>query len=416
MKYDVAVVGGGPAGMIAAGKAGETGARVVLIEKNNSLGKKLLITGKGRCNITQAGFEGKDLADKFGREGRFLLYGFSIFGPKQVVDFFEKLKLKTKIERGGRVFPKSDRAEDVLMVLKKYLTKNKVKILTSNPIKKIIKKSNKIGKVILKNGDEIIADKYVIATGGKSYSVLGSSGIGFKWAKKLGHTIIDLKPALTPIKIKERWLKQAQGLSLKNVSITIYQNNKKQDSKFGEMLFAHFGITGPIILDISKKVGELLNLSATKGEVKLILDLKPALDFEKLDKRLQRDFLKFKKKLFKNSLNDLLPKKLINIIVELSEIDENKLVNEITKKERHKLVKLLKGLEMTPVGLLGFDRAIITSGGVSLKEIDAKTMKSKIIDNLYFAGEILNLDGPTGGYNLQVCWSTGYVAGNSCAI
>lgn len=415
MKYDVAVIGGGPAGMIAAGRAGEAGARVILIEKNNSLGKKLLITGKGRCNITQTEFDGKDLADKFGREGNFLLYAFSIFGPKQVVDFFENLKLKTKTERGGRIFPKSDRAGDVLQVLRSYLVKNGVKILVGKAVKKIIKKNNKIGDIVLENGEEITADKYIIATGGKSYPILGSSGNGFRWAEDLGHTIVELKPALTPIKIKERWLKEVQGLSLKNVSITVYQNNKKQDSRFGELLFAHFGITGPIILDVSKKVGELLNQPATKGEIKLILDLKPALDFEKLDKRLQRDFIKFKKKLFKNSLNDLLPKKIINIIVKLSGIDENKLVNEITKSERHKLVKLLKGMEMTPVELLGFDKAIITSGGVSLREIDAKTMKSKIIDNLYFVGEILNLDGPTGGYNLQVCWSTGYVAGNSAS-
>lgn len=413
MKYDVAVIGGGPAGMIAAGRAGETGARVIIIEKNNTLGKKLLITGKGRCNITQAKFDGKDLADKFGREGRFLLYGFSVFGPKQVVDFFENLKLKTKIERGGRIFPKSDRAGDVLQVLRSRLIKNGVKILAGKTVKKIIKKNNKIGAIVLENGEEITADKYIIATGGKSYPTLGSSGNGFRWAEDLGHTIVELKPALTPIKIKERWPKQAQGLSLKNVSITVYQNNKKQDSRFGELLFAHFGITGPIILDVSKKIGELLNSPAARGKVKMILDLKPALDFEKLDKRLQRDFIKFKKKLFKNSLNDLLPKKLINIIVKLSGIDENKLVNEITKNERHKLVKLLKGMEMTPVELLGFDKAIITSGGVSLREVNAKTMKSKIIDNLYFAGEILNLDGPTGGYNLQVCWSTGYVAGNS---
>lgn len=413
MKYDVAVIGGGPAGMIAAGRAGEAGARVVLIEKNNSLGKKLLITGKGRCNITQAEFDGKDLADKFGREGRFLLYGFFIFGPKQVVDFFENLKLKTRTERSGRIFPKSDKAKDVLQILKSYLAKNGAEVSIGKAVKKILKKNNKIRGIVLENGEKITADKYIIATGGKSYPMLGSSGSGFRWAEDLGHTIIDLKPALTPIRIKEKWLQQVQGLSLKNVSITVYQNNKKQDSRFGELLFAHFGITGPIVLDISKKVGELLNLPVSEGEVKLILDLKSALDFEKLDKRLQRDFIKFKKKLFKNSLDDLLPKKLINIIVKLSGIDKNKLVNEITKSERHKLVKLLKGMEMTPVGLLGFDKSIITSGGVSLKEIDAKTMKSRIIDNLYFAGEILNLDGPTGGYNLQVCWSTGYVAGNS---
>ncbi|MFH1509781.1 MAG: NAD(P)/FAD-dependent oxidoreductase [Candidatus Nealsonbacteria bacterium] len=413
MKYDVAVIGGGPAGMIAAGRASEMGSSVILIERNNSLGKKLLITGKGRCNITQSKFEGKELADKFGREGRFLLYGFSIFGPKQVINFFENLNLKTKEERGGRIFPKSDRSSDVLQVLRGYMIRNGVKILIGRSIKKIIKKNNKIENVVLENGEEIVADKYIIATGGKSYPVLGSSGNGFKWAESLGHTIVELNPALTPIKIKEKWVKLVQGLGLKNVSITVYQNNKKQDSRFGELLFSHFGITGPIVLDISKKVGELLKLVPTNGEVKLVIDLKPALDFEKLDNRLQRDFLKFKKKLFKNSLNDLLPQKLIDIIVKLSGIDEDKVVNEITRIERHKLVKLFKELELTPVDLLGFDKAIITSGGVSLKEVDGKTMKSKIIDNLYFAGEILNLDGPTGGYNLQVCWSTGYVAGNS---
>jgi len=409
MKYDVVVIGGGPAGMIAAGRASEMGSSVILIERNASLGKKLLITGKGRCNITQSKFEGKDLADKYGREGRFLLYGFSVFGPKQVVNFFENLNLKTKEERSGRIFPKSDQAGDVLQVLRGYLARNGVKMLTGRTVRRIAKKNNKIESVILENGEEIIADKYIIATGGKSYPVLGSTGSGFKWAESLGHTIIDLKPALTPIKIKEKWVKEAQGLGLKNVSLNIYQNNKKQDSRFGELLFSHFGITGPIVLDISKKVGEFLS----KGEVKLTIDLKPALDFEKLDNRLQRDFLKFSKKLFKNSLDDLLPQKLIDIVVRLSGIDKDKVVNEITRIERQKLVRLLKGLELTPIDLLGFDKAVITSGGVSLKEVDGKTMKSKIIDNLYFAGEMLNLDGPTGGYNLQICWSTGYVAGSS---
>ena len=415
MKYNVAVVGGGPAGMIAAGMAGKAGARAVLIEKNNSLGKKLLVTGKGRCNITQAKLHDKDLADKFGRKGRFLLYGLSVFGPKQVVDFFENLKLKTKIERGGRVFPKSDRADDVLRVLKKYLVENRVKILAGRAVAEVVEKNSKIVSVVLENGEEVVADKYIIATGGKSYPALGSSGDGFKWAEDLGHKIKELRPALTPIKIKEKWLKQAQGLSLKNVTITVYQNGKRKDSRFGELLFTHFGVSGPIILDISKKVGELLRRAAVKGKVELVIDLRPALDFEKIDKRLQRDFTKFRKKLFKNSLKELLPKRFIPIIVDLSGINENKLVSNITKIERHRLVKLLKGLTVTPVGLLGFDRAIVTSGGICLKEVSSKTMQSKIIDNLYFAGEILNLDGPTGGYNLQVCWSTGYLAGISTA-
>jgi len=410
MNYDVAVIGGGPAGMMAAGRAGERKARVLLIEKNDALGKKLLVTGKGRCNITQNEFEGKDLADKFGKEGRFLLYALSVLGPEQVIEFFENLKLKTKTERGGRVFPKSDKAEDVLQVLRCYLIKNKVNILVNKKVKKIIKEGNRITSLLMENGEKITADKYVLSTGGKSYPLLGSTGDGFIWAKNLGHTIIKPEPSLTPIKIQEKWPKEAQGLTLKNVRLTIYENCKKRDSRFGELLFTHFGISGPIVLDISKTVGRFLKL---RKEIKLSLDLKPALDSETLDKRIQKDFIKFNKKLFKNSLNDLLPQKLIDIVVKLSGIDKNKQVNAIAKEDRRKLVRLLKNLEMTPTELFGFNKAIITAGGVSLKEIDAKTMKSKIIENLYFAGEIINLDGPTGGYNLQLCWSTGYVAGEN---
>jgi len=372
-----------------------------------------LVTGKGRCNITQAEFNSKELADKFGKEGRFLLYALSVFGPKQVIEFFENLKLKTKTERGGRVFPKSDKAEDVLQVLRCYLVKNGVKILVNKKVKKIIKENNRIVAVLTEDGEKIIADKYIIATGGKAYPMFGSTGDGFVWAKNLGHTIIKLKPALTPIKIQEKWPKEAQGLTLKNVLLSIYENGKKRDNRFGELLFTHFGISGPIVLDISKTVGEFLKLRKNNGEIKLSLDLKPALDLETLDKRIQKDFIKFNRKLFKNSLDDLLPQKLIDIVVKLSGINGNKQVNEITKEERRKLVKLLKNLEMTPIELLGFNKAIITAGGVSLKEINAKTMKSKIIENLYFAGEIINLDGPTGGYNLQLCWSTGYVAGEN---
>jgi len=409
--FDAAVVGGGPAGMMAAGRAGELGAKVVLLEKNNALGRKLLLTGKGRSNITKAEFNPKELVKKYGREGDFLLYPLSVFGVKETIGFFEKKGLKTKTERGKRIFPQSDKAGDVLGILIDYLKKNKVKITTNSEVGKILKNKNRITKIILKDGREISAKNYIICTGGKSFPGTGSTGDGYKWAKEMGHTVTKLRPALVPLKIKESWPKRAQGLSLKNVELTVFQNGKKQDSRFGELLFTHFGLSGPIVLDLSGEIGELLE----KGEVKLFLDLKPALDFQTLDKRIRSDFSKYSNKLFKNCLSDLLPKKLISVIVELSGITPFKKVNEITREERHKLVGVLRGLEMGVCSLLGFGKAIITSGGVLLKEIDSKTMKSKLIENLFFAGEIIDLHGPTGGYNLQLCWSTGYLAGQSAA-
>ena len=409
--FDVVVIGGGPSGMMAAIEASELGAKVALLEKNIVLGRKLLLTGKGRSNITRAEFNPKELAKKYGREGNFLLYPLSVFGVKETLKFFEEHGLKTKIERGKRIFPQSDKARDVLNVLIQSLKKNNVLILTKAEVGEILIKGKKITKLFLKDGREITAKNYIICTGGKSYPQTGSTGDGYKWLQKLGHTIIKPRPALTPINIKEAWPKEAQGLSLKNVKLFVFQNSKKVESRFGELLFTHFGISGPIVLDLSGKIGELLE----KGGVSLFLDLKPALSFEKLDKRLQSDSLKQSNKMFKNSLADLLPSKLIPVIVKLSGINQMKKVNKITKEERNKLVKLLKNLEMTVNSLLGFETAIITLGGVSLKEIDAKTMKSKLVDNLFLAGEIINLHGPTGGYNLQLCWSTGHLAGQSSA-
>lgn len=419
--------------MMAAGRAAESGARVVLLEKNKKPGKKLLLTGKGRCNITNAEFDLRKLVENYGKNGKFLFRAFSVFGPKDVIDFFEKFGLKIKTERGKRVFPVSDKSEDVLKTLIKHLVRNKANIVYNSEVIGIDCQNKKIKKLILKNAaregeprqerGEITAKNYIFCTGGKSYPLTGSTGDGLKWAKDLGHHIKELSPVLVPIKVKENWVKDLQGLSLKNVQITAFQNGpalepsarygtgKKQDSRFGEILFTHFGLSGPIILDISKKVGELLK----NGGVKLSLDLKPALDFAKLDKRVQRDFKKYQNKSFKNCLIDLLPRKLIPIIVKLSNINPEKMVNSTTMEERHNLVKLLKNLEMTATALLGFDFAIVTSGGISLQEIDDKTMRSKIIDNLFFAGEIIDIDGPSGGFNLQVCWSTGYLAGENAA-
>ena len=411
--FDVAIIGAGPAGIFAAIFAAQSGARVVILDKNEKLGRKLVITGKGRCNITNAEFNLRKLVENYGKNGPFLYHAFSVFGPRDIIDFFEKAGLKTKIERGNRVFPVSDEAEEVVNVLSNCLKSNKISIMLGSQVRTVDFKNNRITGITVKNADGnqvVTAKNYIFCTGGKSYPLTGSTGDGFTWAKKLGHQIEKPHPALVPIETKEEWVKELQGLSLKNIKITVNVRGKKRFSEFGECLFTHFGLSGPIILDMSKRIGELL---AGKEEVKLCLDLKPALDFVKLDEGVQKDFKKFQNRSFKNSLYDLLPQKLIPVIIKMSGIYSEKQVNIITKEERRNLVKLLKNLEMTANKLLGFESAIITTGGISLKEIDDKTMKSKIVDNLFFAGEIIDIDGPTGGYNLQVCWSTGFLAGKN---
>ena len=416
-KFDVAVIGGGPAGMMAAGRAAELGARVVLLEKNESLGKKLLITGKGRCNLTRDGFDLKEMVGQFGKNGKFLFSTLAEFGPREVMKFFEDRKLPVKTERGGRVFPVSNKSHDALRVMEEYLKKNKVKILFGSEIVGFESDGKKIRSVKLKHekgkpGRKIVsADKFILCTGGRSYPTTGSTGDGYQWAKDLGHTIVKTAPALVPIKTKETWVKEMQGLSLKNVEISLIQNNKKKDSRFGEMLFTHFGLSGPIVLDISKYAGEL----AEKGKVAVSIDLKPALSAEQLDARLQRDFKDNGKKDFVNYLPELLPQKMIAVIVKLSGIDPRKKINTVTGAERKKLALLLKDLRLTFDGTVGYAQAVVTSGGVHLKEVDSKTMRSRLIGNLFFAGEILDVDGPTGGYNLQICWSTGYAAGTYAA-
>ncbi|TSC94929.1 MAG: YhiN family flavoprotein [Parcubacteria group bacterium Athens1014_10] len=407
-KFDVAVVGGGPAGMMAAIAAAEKGLKTVLIEKNKELGKKLLITGKGRCNITNAGDDIKVFIDLFGKNGKFLFSAINNFNNNDVVNFFNQQGLKTKIERGNRVFPVSDNSSEVLSVLINQLKKYSVTVLKNIPAKELVVNKNRIEKIKLSKG-EISANKYIICTGGLAHPQTGSTGDGFEWAKKLGHKIIAPRPSLSPILVKEKWVKELEGLSLKNVLISAYQNNKKKNQRMGEALFTSNGMSGPIILDMSKNIEILLGA----GKVELKIDFKPALDYKTLDKRIQRDFEKNKNKIFKNSLNELLPKKLIPVVIKLSGIDENKKSAEIKKEERKRLVGLLKDFKLEVRGIENFSKAIITAGGINLAEVDPKTMKSKIIDNLYFAGEILDLDGPTGGYNLQMCWSTGYTAGKN---
>jgi len=385
--FDIAVIGGGPAGMMAAGRAAELGAKVVLIEKNETLGKKLLITGKGRCNFTHNEFDIRKLAEKFGRNGRFLYSALSVFGAREVIDFFESRGVKGKVEQGDRIFPEKGNAQDILNVLIKYLTEEKVNILLNSEITGVKQKKGKISQVLLRDR-KISADKFIICAGGKAYPQTGSTGDGYRWAEQLGHTVIPPVPALNPLKTSEGWVKELQGLSLKNVSLKLFQNGKKKDERFGEMLFTHFGVSGPIVMDMSKNIGELLK----DGPVKLILDLKPALDFKKLDKRIQRDLQKFKGRIFKNSLKGLLPLSMIPVIIKLSGIESNKQVDHLTREERNKLIHLLKELELTPTGLLGFKWSVVTSGGVVHREVDSNTMCSKKIKNIYFAGEIVSVN------------------------
>lgn len=411
----VIVIGGGAAGMIAAITSSNEGNDVTLIEKTSSLGNKIKITGKGRCNLT---FDGdiEDFKNNIVKNFKFMYSSFNAFSNVDVVNYFNKLGVKTKIERGGRVFPVSDDANEVVKVLKDELNKKHVNIIYNVSVDDFILDNNKIKALKLSNNKIIECDKCIIATGGKSYPKTGSSGDGYMYAKKLGHKIVDLKPGLVPLRSNDSICKLLQGLSLKNVTLSLkYKGGKEIYKEFGEMMFSHFGITGPIVLSASSKLNRVENVDNLMQNSDIIasIDLKPALDDDTLDKRICRDFEKYTNKEFKNSLDDLLPKKLIPVIIELSGIDENKKVNQITKEERKRLVKLLKNLQITITGFMPFDIAVITSGGVDVKDINPKTMESKIVKGIYFAGEILDVDAYTGGFNLQIAFSTGYAAGKN---
>ncbi|HCL57809.1 MAG TPA: aminoacetone oxidase family FAD-binding enzyme [Spirochaetia bacterium] len=405
-KEKVIVIGGGPAGIMAAGKAAEQGKNVVLIEKNEKLGKKLFITGKGRCNLTNA-CPIEEMIQNIPVNGKFLRNALFQFGNKELVEFFDKLGLETKVERGERVFPQSDKSSDVIKALSRYLEQNQVEILHQEVLR--VAKPDRF-VLYLANQKKMEADKLIIATGGLSYPSTGSTGDGYDFARSLGHTITELKPSLVPLEIKEKWVSGLTGLTLKNTGICIKnQNQKKVYSDFGEMEFMPFGVSGPMVLSASAAVRDL-----DAGGYSLWIDLKPALSEEALEARVQKDFIKYSTLAFGKSLNDLLPQKMIPVIIELSEIDDRKLVNQIRKEERKRLVWLLKNLKMEIKGYRPVSEAIITAGGVSLKEINPKTMESKIVPGLFFAGEVLDLDGYTGGFNLQIAFTTGVSAGVSC--
>ena len=398
----VVVIGGGPAGMLAAISANKGKNQVVLIEKMNSLGKKLLITGKGRCNITNA-VDISDFYKNIPGNGKFLYSAFQNFNNEDIIKL---LDIPTKVERGNRVFPVSDSSYTVLEALIKKL--KGVTIITNCQAKEIIVKNNKA--IGVKTDKEVIdADRVILATGGMSYPTTGSNGDGYKIAKKLGHTVTEIRPSLVALKAKNNSLnicKRLQGLSLKNVSMKLVENDKIIYEDFGEMLFTHFGVSGPIILSASAHLRK-----DDFQSVKVIVDLKPALSQEKLDARILRDFEKQKNKDIKNSLNDLLPQKLIPVVIELSKINENKKINEITKEERTRLEKILKYFEIEIGGFGDIKEAIVTKGGINIKEINPKTMESKIVNGLFFAGEIIDVDAYTGGFNLQIAYSTGYTSG-----
>ena len=413
----VLIIGGGPSGMIAAiSSSQDKNNEVILFEKMNMLGKKLLITGKGRCNITSS-IDIHEFIQNITGNGRFMYSAFENFTNDDIIKLLNKNGVKTKVERGNRVFPASDKSIDVRNALERELKTRNVKIKLNTKVKSILADDNKAVGIELEGGEKVYADKIILATGGKSYPLTGSTGDGYIMAKKLGHTIITPKGSLVPLTSKDNDVKSLQGLSLRNVKIILknIEKNKKIYEDFGEMLFTHFGVSGPTILSSSAHLLRYKNSEELmkNDKIKLFIDLKPALTNEQLDLRIRRDFDENKNKQFKNSLDKLLPKKMIEVIIKRSKINEEKKINEITKEERRNLVELLKNFEVNINGFRPIEEAIVTAGGINVKEIDPKTMESKLVRNLYFAGEIIDVDAYTGGFNLQIAYSTGYVAGKS---
>lgn len=399
--------------MMAAAVAAECGAQVFLLEKQSRVGLKLGITGKGRCNLTSAEEDRSRFIAGYARNGPFLFSALNAFSNLDLIRFFQEHGLACKVERGERVFPQSDKALDVVRVLYENLARLGVEVKKSQGVKALLFQGGKIIGVQTPRG-QIVADAVIIATGGMSYSRTGSTGDGYKWAAAAGHHIVQPRPGLVPLVVEESWVGELQGLSLKNVRATAWTSKgKKVNEDFGEMLFTHFGVSGPIILSMSRDIGEEL---LRQEKVRLVLDLKPAMNEEKLDQRLQRDLALYSRRQFRNSLDDLLPRKLIPLMVRLSGIDPQKESNQVSRQERKKLLQLLKKFALTVVATRPIDEAIVTAGGVDVKEVDPRTMQSKLVKALFFAGEILDIDGYTGGFNLQAAFSTGYLAGKSAAL
>lgn len=409
-KDQIVVIGGGAAGMMAAAAASEGRRRVILLEKNEKLGKKLYITGKGRCNVTNA-CERDKFFENIVSNPKFLYSAFSIFDNTRLITFLKENGCSLKTERGERVFPLSDHASDVTAAFERLLKKRGVQVQLCSEVQAVEAADGKITGVILENGSRLPAEKVIVATGGLSYRTTGSTGDGYRMAKELGHTIKECLPALVSLEIEEEWCKKLQGLSLKNVTLAMSCGKKKLYENFGEMLFTHYGVSGPLVLSASSFYGK----GKDPSDIWLTVDLKPALSAEQLDRRILRDFEENTNRQFKNALGGLYPAKLISVMIERSGIDPEKKVHEITRQERQWLLELTKAFTMRVRARRGFDEAVITQGGISVKEINPSTMESKLVRGLYFAGEVLDLDALTGGFNLQIAWSTGYLAGNRSA-
>jgi len=408
---DIVVIGGGPAGMMAAGRAGQLGRSVLLLEKNSTLGKKLLLTGGGRCNLTNRKLlTTKIFIEKYKKSSKFLFSAFAQFGVEETINLFSRLGMDTKEEEEGRVFPISDSASSVLSTLVRYMREGKVEVRTNAGVSGVfVDKDAKLFRIKMKDDSEVVAKSCILATGGVSRPETGSTGDGFLWLKKIGHKVTDNDMALVPVALSDVWIKKVSGVALEDIKLTTFQNGKKQKSQNGKILFTHFGISGPTILNMSKEIGELLQ----DGEVTVMLDLFPKIDHGELKKKLQALLISESNKKLKNTLAQLVPASLIVAVLDIAGMDGEKINRDVSHDDRMKLVTLTKAIPLHVKGLLGANKAIISSGGVDLREVNFKTMESRLVPNLYLTGDVLNIDRPSGGYSLQLCWTTGYVAGNS---